>query len=116
MSNGKKDGYYAKVQIDKDTLIYAKVHLDRREQGFQQTCLEPIGRVLTGILVGEQCADGGFVLAVQEMGKYAERVGCFRLQALTTLCYKNNSWRSTSPHLNNWLKEMPKGRQRIRLG
>lgn len=115
----KKDRYYARFQADKDMFVYAKVYLDRREQDFRQTFLE--GRVLTGILVGEQ-SSYGFVLVVQEMGKYAERLGCFKFWEFETLRYKKNEWNQWESLVNErqildkWLEEMPKVRQKIRLG
>jgi hypothetical protein len=69
-----------------------------------------------GILVGE--GNDGFVLVVQEMGTYAERVGCFQLRRYDVVLYSNDNW---IPWLNlesstNWIEEIPKVRQKIRLG
>jgi hypothetical protein len=113
------DGYYAKFQVDKDTSIYARVYWDQRGQDFQQTFLELIGKVFTGILVGE--GNDEFVLAVQEMGTYAERVGCFRLRRHDGVVYSNDKWIAWPPSPNlesskNWSEEIPKVRQKIRLG
>jgi hypothetical protein len=80
-----KDGYYAKFPAGKNTFIYAEVYWDQRERDFQQT----IGKVFTGILVGQ--GNDGFILVVQEMEGYAERVGCFQPRRQHRVSYDNDN-------------------------
>jgi hypothetical protein len=100
-----KYGYYAKFPAEKDTFIYVGVNWDQREQD--------IGKVFIGILVGE-----GFVIVVQEIGRYAERVGCFLFVRQNCFWYNGDNWiacHSLGRSLN-WIEEIPKVRQKIRLG
>jgi hypothetical protein len=113
----EKDGYYAKFQTDKDRFVYARVNWDHREQGLQQRCREPFGNVFTGIVVGKYNSDQ-FVLVVQETEMCAERVGCSQFRFEDCIWYIGDKWILwySLQCSRNWLHEIPKVRQKIRLG
>jgi hypothetical protein len=113
----EKDGYYAKFKTDKDTFVYARVNWDQREQDLQQRCREPFGNVFKGILVGKQSSDG-FVLVVQEMGICAERVGCSQFRFDDCIWCINDKWIfwASLQRSKNWMDEIPKVREKVRLG
>ena len=117
----KDDGHYAKFEVDENTCIYARLHLDQREQDIFAGSSKQTRNDLIGILVGEQnLGSGGFVLVIREMGGYAERVGLFEFSSLYTLENDKrayNNWNNVSGFaFTKWFKETPRVKRTIRLG
>ena len=120
----KNDGHYIKFEVDENICIYARLHLDQREQDIFAGSSKQNRNDLIGILVGEQdIRSGGFVLVIREMEGYAERVGLFNfhdhfhvdtqqgcLRSMEYLCGLEFS------DLSKWFKDLPRIKRTIRLG
>lgn len=119
----ESDGYYTMFEVDENTCIYARLHLDQREQDIFAGSRKQIRNDLIGILVGEQnIRDGGFVLVIQDMEGYAERVGLFGFHECLTLVHNKlyNQWDYFTflypQTLQTVFKDLPKTERTIRLG
>jgi len=119
----KSEGYYIKFEVDENTRIYARLHLDQREQDIFAGSSKQTRNDLIGILVGEQnIRSGGFVLVIQDKQGYSERVGLFNFHHDSTLLHNeaynhwNFSWGLSSQTCQKWFMDLPRIKRTIRLG
>jgi hypothetical protein len=123
-SSVQSDGYYIKSEVDKNLYIYARMHLDHRDQDILSGSSERNRNDLIGILVGEQnIRSGGFVLVIQDMKGYSERVGLFNFHDFSTMLLHEDAYFHWSFSVDlsfqtyqKWFNDLPRIKRTIRLG
>lgn len=121
--------YYAKLLLGDEQFIHLRFYADKEIQNSDAENIISLKNLLIGIIFGDLSSDlpKFTVLVVEDMGDYAERVGCFSSIFFNSIfqdnanefyCVHENAFpcqlRRTDV-LPKWLKKLEKMRRTIRV-
>jgi hypothetical protein len=121
--------YYAKLPLGDEKFILLRFYADREIQNSDAENVQPLNKALIGIIFGDLRSElpKFTVLVVEDMGDYAERVGCFSSIFFNSI-FQGNANDFYLVHENyvprqlrrqdilpKWLKDLEKTRRTLRV-